>query len=455
MRLDQTDPLSASTRTIAAKATPPGVGGIGIIRLSGPDCLSIAHELTGRQLKPREATPTGFHGRRGETLDHGVAILFKAPASYTGEDVLELHCHGGPVIMDSVLAEVTALGADLARPGEFTERAFLNGKMDLPQAEAVADLINSQTEIAARSALKSLEGDFSREIYELSSDLGDVRVLVEANIDFSEEPVRDIENRQIKKRIEEFNGIIGELIDRSKPGELLSTGAEVVLIGAPNAGKSSLLNALARAERAIVTATPGTTRGLLEATISLEGLAIRLIDTAGLRKSDDEIEAEGIRRAIAVTDRADLVLEVRDDSQVNSEDLDTAGHDFGEKRKIVVYNKCDLTGRAFGEARELDGIPAVAISATTRQGIDVLERALQEQLGYQGAREDTIMARRRHIEAMQRANAHLLQAAVQFESLDLLAEELRLAQKELGKITGETTTEDLLGEIFSRFCIGK
>ena len=417
--------------------------------------MSIAHELTGRQLKPREATPTGFHGRRGDTLDHGVAILFKAPASYTGEDVLELHCHGGPVIMDSVLAEVTALGADLARPGEFTERAFLNGKMDLPQAEAVADLINSQTEIAARSALKSLEGDFSREIYELSSDLGDVRVLVEANIDFSEEPVRDIENRQIKKKIEEFNGIIGELIDRSKPGELLSTGAEVVLIGAPNAGKSSLLNALARAERAIVTATPGTTRDLLEATISLEGLAIRLIDTAGLRKSDDEIEAEGIRRAISVTDRADLVLEVRDDSQVNSEDLDTAGHDFGEKRRIVVYNKCDLTGRAFGEARELDGIPAVAISATTRQGIDVLERALQEQLGYQGAREDTIMARRRHIEAMQRANAHLLQAAVQFESLDLLAEELRLAQKELGKITGETTTEDLLGEIFSRFCIGK
>ena len=227
------------------------------------------------------------------------------------------------------------------------------------------------------------------------------------------------------------------------------------MIGAPNVGKSSLLNALARAERAIVTATPGTTRDLLEATISLEGLAIRLIDTAGLRKSEDEIEAEGIRRAIAVTDRADLVLEVRDDSQVDSGDPDTAANDFSEQKKIVVYNKCDLTGRAFGEARELDGIPAVAISATTRQGIDVLERALQEQLGYQGAREDTIMARRRHIEAMQHANSHLLQAAVQFESLDLLAEELRLAQKELGKITGETTTEDLLGDIFSTFCIGK
>ena len=227
------------------------------------------------------------------------------------------------------------------------------------------------------------------------------------------------------------------------------------MVGAPNAGKSSLLNALARADRAIVTATPGTTRDLLEATISLDGLAIRLIDTAGLRKTDDEIEAEGMRRAIGATERADLVLEVRDDSQFDSEDLDTAGNNFCEKRRLVVYNKCDLSGRAFGEAPELDGIPAVAISATTRQGIDVLERALQEQLGYQGAREDTIMARRRHIEAMQRANSHLLQAAVYFESLDLLAEELRLAQKELGKITGETTTEDLLGDIFSTFCIGK
>jgi tRNA modification GTPase len=431
------------------------VGGIGIIRLSGPDCSHIGHELTGRQLKPREATPTGFYGQSGDTLDYGVAIVFKAPASYTGEDVLELYCHGGPVVMDRVLAEVTALGADLARPGEFTERAFLNGKMDLTQAEAVADLINSQTEIAARSALKSLEGDFSREIFDLSSDLGDVRVLIEANIDFSEELVQDIENRQIKKKIEEFKVLIEDLIDRSKSGELLSTGAEVVLVGAPNAGKSSLLNALARADRAIVTATPGTTRDLLEATISLEGLAIRLIDTAGLRKTDDEIEAEGMRRAIGATERADLVLEVRDDSQFDSEDLDTAGNNFCEKRRLVVYNKCDLSGRAFGEAPESDGIPAVAISATTRQGIDVLERALQEQLGYQGAREDTIMARRRHIEAMQLANSHLLQAAVYFESLDLLAEELRLAQKELGKITGETTTEDLLGDIFSTFCIGK
>ena len=431
------------------------MGGIGIIRLSGPDCSRIAHELTGRQLKPREATAAGFHGEGGCTLDYGVAMLFKAPASYTGEDVLELHCHGGPVILDSVLAEVTALGADLARPGEFTERAFLNGKMDLTQAEAVADLINSQTKIAARSALKSLVGDFSREIYDLSRDLGDLRVLVEANIDFSEEPVRDIENRQIKKKIGEFNANIGELIDRSKPGELLSSGAEVVLIGAPNAGKSSLLNALARAERAIVTATPGTTRDLLEATISLEGLAIRLIDTAGIRNSEDEIEAEGMRRAISATEQADLVLEVRDDTQVDSEDLNTVGNDLCEKRKIVVYNKCDLSGRAFGQARELDEIAAVAISATTREGIDALERILQEQLGYQGAREDTIMARRRHIEAMQHATSHLQQATVHFESLDLLAEELRLAQKELGKITGETTTEDLLGDIFSTFCIGK
>jgi len=447
--------VSAPTRTIAARATPPGVGGIGVVRVSGPESLRISHELTGRQLKPREATSTAFHGRDGRALDYGIAILFKAPASYTGEDVLELHCHGGPVIIDSVLAELSYLGVDFARPGEFTERAFLNGKMDLAQAEAVADVINSQTEVAARCALRSLSGNFSKYIESISKNIDSFRVIIEANIDFSEDPVEEIEHSVIKKKIKELKGIINDLIDRSKPGELLSTGAEVVLIGAPNAGKSSLLNTLARAERAIVTSTPGTTRDLLDATISLEGLAIRLIDTAGLRQSEDEIEAEGMRRAIAATERADLVVEVRDDTQNDPSGLEILGHDLGDQNRIVVLNKCDLSGRTFGAAEEADGAPAVAISATTRHGIDALEKVLLQQLGYQGVGEDTIMARRRHIDAMQRANSHLDQAMIQFESTDLLAEEFRLAQRALGEITGEVTVEDLLGDIFSSFCIGK
>ena len=447
--------MSVPTRTIAARATPPGVGGIGVVRVSGPESSRIAKELTGRQLQPREATSTAFHGRDGCALDYGIAILFKAPASYTGEDVLELQCHGGPVILDSVLAEVTALGAELARPGEFTERAFLNGKVDLAQAEAVVDLINSQTETAAKCAIRSLKGYFSKKINYLCGNLKELRVLIEANIDFSDEPVDNIENKEIKKKIKEFKVIIGELIDRSRPGELLSTGAEVVLIGAPNAGKSSLLNALARAERAIVTATPGTTRDTLEATISLEGLPIRLIDTAGLRESDDEIEAEGMRRALAAAQRADLVLEVRDDTRPDADGLKPAGEDSSNKKKVVVFNKCDLSGRAFGESNNQVGCPAVAVSATNGQGIDSLEKMLQVELGYRGEREDTIMARRRHIEAMQRAHSHLDQAINQFESTDLLAEEIRLAQNALGEITGAVTVEDLLGDIFSTFCIGK
>ena len=442
--------------TITARATPPGTGGIGIVRVSGPQVRAIAHGVLGSVPRPRQATVSPFLDDTGDALDYGVAFFFKAPASYTGEDVLELHGHGGVIVIDQMLARVTALGARLARPGEFTERAFLNGKLDLAQAEAVADLIDSQTTAAARCALRSLRGDFSQQIGYLSEEIGEFRVYVEANIDFSDEPVAVLESAQAQERMEKAKAQLSTLLDRARPGALLARGVSVVLSGAPNVGKSSLLNALARMERAIVSATPGTTRDLIEATVDIDGLAVCLTDTAGLRHSADEIEAEGVRRASAAIETADLVLELIDDS----DPVDLANRvepQAGDERPhLFVLNKCDLSGRPFGPAKMSDGRPGVAICATTGQGIASLEQAIKSRLGYVDNGEDLIMARRRHLDALERAMDHLNKAQDHIGiAVELLAEELRLVQQALGEITGEVTVDDLLGQIFSSFCIGK
>ena len=442
--------------TITARATPPGTGGIGIVRVSGPQVRTIAQGVLGCVPRPRQATVSPFLDGTGDALDYGVAFFFKAPASYTGEDVLELHGHGGVIVIDQMLARVTALGARLARPGEFTERAFLNGKLDLAQAEAVADLIDSQTTTAARCALRSLRGEFSQQIGCLSKIIAEFRMYVEANIDFSDEPVVPLESAQAQERMDKAQAQLSTLLDRARPGALLARGASVVLSGAPNAGKSSLLNVLARMERAIVSATPGTTRDLIEATVDIDGLAVCLTDTAGLRNSADEIEAEGARRASAAIETADLVLELIDDSDPVDLANRVESQAGGERAPLFVLNKCDLSGRPFGPAKMDDGRPGVAICATTGPGIASLGQAIKSHLGYVDKGEDLIMARRRHLYALQRAMEHLNKAQDHIGiAMELLAEELRLVQQALGEITGEVTVEDLLGQIFSSFCIGK
>ena len=442
--------------TITARATPPGASGIGIVRISGPKAQGIARGMLGSVPKPRQAIVGPFLDGTGDPLDYGLAIFFKGPASYTGEDVLELHGHGGTIVIDQLLAHVTALGARLARPGEFTERAFLNGKLDLAQAEAVADLIDSQTTAAARCALRSLKGEFSQQIRCLSKIIGEFRMYVEANIDFSDEPVVPLESAQAQERMEKAKAQLSKLLDRARPGSLLARGASVVLSGAPNVGKSSLLNALARMERAIVSAIPGTTRDLIEATVDIDGLAVCLTDTAGLRNSVDEIEAEGVRRASAAIETADLVLELIDDSDPMDLANRVESQAGDERAHLFVFNKCDLSGRPFGPAKMGDGRSGVAICATTGQGIASLEQAIKIRLGYVDKGEDLIMARRRHLDALERAMDHLNKAQDHIGiALELLAEELRLVQQALGEITGEVTVDDLLGEIFSTFCIGK
>ena len=440
--------------TIAAIATPLGVGAIGIVRVSGPRARAIARAITGVLPPPKQATHRVFRAADGSPLDKGLVLYFEAPASYTGEDVLELQGHGGPRVLDGVLACALSHGARPARPGEFTERAFLNGQLDLAQAEAVADLIDSQTQAAARAAVRSLMGDFSTEIIQLSKEIDDLRVFFEADIDFSEEPVSVLDSNAAQARLNHSNQRLSSLLDQARPGSLLAHGARAVLAGLPNAGKSSLMNALAREDRAIVSITPGTTRDVVDTTIDVAGIAIQLTDTAGLRESTDYVEEEGVRRATQAIEQADLVLFVIDDSEPQTSQ-NHASMAPDADRMLRVYNKCDLSGRASGVVED-EGAGSVAVSAKTGVGIDVLERTIQQMLGYTGMGDVPLMARRRHIEALLAAQTHL-QAAEQQVGLahELLAEELRLAQRALGAITGQVTTEDLLGQIFSKFCIGK
>ena len=446
-----------SRETIAAIATPPGPGGVGIVRVSGPSAPAITEVMIGRIPTPRSATLCRFLGQDKEILDSGIVLYFPAPHSFTGEDVLELQGHGGPVVLDRVLNRVLSIGARAARPGEFSERAFFNGKLDLAQAEAIADLIDSASESAARLASRTLQGDFSRRVRSLIDRVIALRAYVEATIDF---PDDEIEIQAHSFMTEELEGIIA-LLDRvrasARQGQLLRDGMTLVIAGPPNAGKSSLMNALAGREAAIVTHVPGTTRDVLRERILIDGMPLHVIDTAGLREIDDIVEREGIRRARHEIEHADRILWVFDDQEdPRHEAFDRAT--LPEKVPItLVRNKIDLTGSTPGIRDRGSGIE-VSIAANSNQGIDDLRAHLKACVGYQGPQEGEFMARRRHLAALERAETHLHEGRLVLESMsagELLAEELRLVQFALSEITGEFLPEDLLGEIFGRFCIGK
>jgi tRNA modification GTPase len=443
--------------TIAAIATAPGKGGIGIVRVSGPGCAEIAREILGVLPRARRAHHTAFRDSDGEALDEGIALFFPAPASFTGEDVLELQGHGGPMVLDMLLARVLALGARIAGPGEFSQRAFLNDKLDLAQAEAIADLIESGSAQAARAALRSLQGAFSERVRALVEGLVGLRGYVEAAIDFPEEEVDFLADAEVTERLTALLTACGALEGAARQGRLLREGMTVVIAGPPNAGKSSLLNALAGYEAAIVTEIPGTTRDVLREHIAIDGMPLHVIDTAGLRATQDRIEREGIRRAREELERADRVLLVVDGSTDPHAQVAAALPELPEQVPVtVVENKLDVRG---GDPRVEPGPPVIlTLSARTGAGIAGLRAHLMDVMGYGGEEAGAISARRRHLDALRRGKAHLLEARRQLEDYragELMAEELRLAQEALNEITGEFTSEDLLGRIFASFCIGK
>ena len=440
--------------TIVAIATPPGRGGVGVLRLSGRDLLPLAEALCGKRPAPRVATLAGMRAAGGALLDSGLILFFPAPHSFTGEDVLELQGHGGPVVMQLLLARCLDLGARLAEPGEFTRRAFLNGKLDLAQAEAVADLIDAATSAAARSAARSLHGDFSREIGALQAELTELRALVEATLDFPEEEVDFLEAANAFGRLESLDARLAEVFARARQGRLLQGGLHVVLVGQPNVGKSSLLNQLAGDELAIVTPVAGTTRDVVRGTLQIEGIPLHVIDTAGLRATDDEVERLGIERTWREIERADVVV-VLVDARTGFGDAEQriiAGLPPSLTR-ITVFNKIDLAGGDAQRGDSPDG-PQIHLSARTGAGVDLLREALLHAAGWHPA-EDVFIARERHLRALADAAQSIAAARHRLPELELFAEELRLAQRALSSITGEFTADDLLGEIFGRFCIGK
>ncbi|MDR0702413.1 MAG: tRNA uridine-5-carboxymethylaminomethyl(34) synthesis GTPase MnmE [Azoarcus sp.] len=452
-------PVSA---LIAAIATPPGRGGVGIIRLSGAGAASLAAALIGKTPEPRRATLASFKAADGSAIDNGLALHFPAPASFTGEDVLELHGHGGPAVMNLLLARCLELGARLAEPGEFTRRAFLNGKLDLAQAEAVADLIDASTAAAAKSAVRSLQGEFSRAIRALVAELTDLRTLVEATLDFPEEEIDFLKQADAFGRIARLDEHLLEVRARAKQGKLLQAGLSVVLIGQPNVGKSSLLNRLAGDDIAIVAPIPGTTRDALKSAIQLRGIPLHIVDTAGLRDPGDEIEKIGIARTWKAIQEADLALLLLDArAGLSGDDLAILGRLPEKLPRFIVRNKIDLIGespRRHTQAVAGAETATLSLSAKTGQGMGLLETALLESAGWQEA-EDTFTARARHLQAIETASEHLGVARRELETaspaLELFAENLRLAQHALSEITGEFTADDLLGVIFGRFCIGK
>ena len=453
---------------IVAVATASGRGAVGIVRISGDDLAPLVRAVCGRALTPRHATYLPFLDGAGAPIDHGLAIFFPAPQSYTGEDVLELQAHGGPVVLQLLLARCLEAGADvlstglrIARPGEFTERAFLNDKLDLAQAEAVADLIEASTEAAARSAARSLDGAFSARIDALSAELIELRTLVEATLDFPGEEIDFLEAADARGRLARTTASVDAVLARARQGALLRDGIRVVIAGQPNVGKSSLLNALAGAELAIVTATPGTTRDKVAQTIQIEGVPVHVVDTAGLREATEEVERIGVERSWAEIEGADATLFLHDLTRRGETDYDAAEREIAARlpvrqaadgRLLHVFNKVD----AVAEASIDDG---VAISAITGRGLDALRRRLLELAGWQAVPEGLFIARARHVDALRRTRLHLDLAAAHAgagnAALELLAEELRLAHDALVEITGAFTPDDLLGAIFGRFCIGK
>lgn len=438
---------------IAAVATPAGRGGVAVIRLSGPDLRPLLRKLCAIEPKPRQATLAGFSGAEGETIDRGLVLFFPAPQSYTGEDVVELQCHGGPVVVQLLLTRCIELGARIAEPGEFSKRAFLNDKMDLAQAEAVADLINATTAEAARCAVRSLEGEFSARVDKLVATLTELRVLIEATLDFPEEEIDFVERYGLKQKLGELLACVQLVLNASRQGSLLREGIHVVLAGHPNVGKSSLLNKLAGAERAIVTDIPGTTRDAIREAISLRGVPLHIVDTAGLRDAQDPVEKIGIERSHEAIARADIVLWVADAARPETLEIDLALLDrlAPAVSRIRVINKTDLI---IAEARQPIEANDVWVSAKSGEGLDDLTTRVLSAAGWGGG-EGVFLARARHLQAMNGALSHLLAAQTNIDQLDLCAEELRLARCALSSITGEITADDLLGKIFSQFCIGK
>jgi tRNA modification GTPase len=480
--------LSRHQDPVVAIATAAGRGAVGIVRVSGKHLAPLAQRLTGRELRPRLATYGPFLDAQSRALDQGLALFFPAPHSYTGEDVLELQAHGGPVLMQLLLARCLEAAAEplvrerpeaglccpalrLAQPGEFTERAFLNDKLDLAQAEAVADLIDASTEAAARSAARSLEGALSRPVTALRDALIDLRMLVEATLDFPEEEIDFLEKADARGRLDRLAVQLDTLLDTAHQGALLREGLTVVIAGQPNAGKSSLLNALAGAELAIVTAIPGTTRDKVSETLQIEGVPVHVVDTAGLRadhEASDEVERIGIGRSWQAIAQADAVLFLHDLTRLGEPDYAAADRQIAERlppaaRLVHVYNKADAVAAGGGDLPDMagqgDASPSIVLSARTHQGLDALRQTLLKLAGWHAVPDGVFIARERHLQALRQAQRHLALARVLARqadgALDLLAEELRLTHEALSEITGRYTPDDLLGDIFSRFCIGK
>ena len=487
---------SATTDTIVAIATAPGRGGIGVVRLSGPQALAIGEAVCGQSLPPRQAVFCAFRDS-ATVLDRGIALAFPAPASFTGEDVVELQAHGSPVVLDMLLRACCGLGARLARPGEFSERAFLNGKMDLAQAEAVADLIASTTESGTRSAARSLQGAFSRAVDALMEDVVSLRVFVEAAIDFPEEEIDFLKQGEVGQKLEALLQKLEDVTDAARQGSLIQQGMKLVIAGKPNAGKSSLLNALSGQDAAIVAATAGTTRDVLRENVQVDGLPLHIVDTAGLRDSEEAIEREGVRRAWKEMETADRILLVVDSSESagSTGEGESTGAARREARELwpelqepplasipltIIHNKCDLTGEQPGisgrgantaiqtdATDEQPGISGqgphgdatiVTLSAKTGAGIDLLKKHLTQAAGFDADTEPPFLARRRHLDALERARACLEQAQAQMANHgagELVAEDLRHCHDNLGEIIGAMSSDDLLGHIFSSFCIGK